>query len=178
MEVRYSCNLADYAEVLTTASARTLGRKMFGAVIGIVLIILSLATIVNLGLSQRRAAITGMILFPALMLVYKFVVFPWWVRRDFRGHPNFSRDQTVRIDDDGLHKRSEVGQSETKWSAYTRFGETQNLFLLYLGERSIEAVPKRAFSNEQLEELRQLLRKEVPGNANTVARGSASVSLA
>ncbi len=178
MEVRYSCNRADYAEVLTAAGATTLGRKMFGAVIGIVLIILSLATVVNLGLSQRIAAAIGIILFPALMLVYKFVVFPWWVRRDFRGHPNFSRDQTVRIDEHGLHKGGEVGQSETKWAAYERFGETQNLFLLYLGERSIEAVPKRSFSNEQLEELRQLLRKEVPGNANTVARGSASVSMA
>ena len=75
MEVRYSCNLADYAEVLTVAGATTLGRKMFGALIGIILIILSLATVVNLGLSQRIAAALGIILLPALMFVYKSVVF-------------------------------------------------------------------------------------------------------
>ncbi len=178
MEVQYACNQADYAEVLSASRPRTLRQKMLGAVISIVLIILSLATLVNLGFRQGIALVIGVILFPGLLLVYKFIVFPLWIRRDFRGHPNFSRTQTLRINEDGLHKESEVGPSETKWLAYTRFRETQNLFVLYLGERSIEAVPKRALSSSQLDELRQLLRKKLPGNDKTSELGSSSVSLA
>jgi YcxB-like protein len=136
------------------------------------------AALVNFGFRQGVAAVTRAILFSGLLLVYRFVGFPLWLCRDFRRHPNFSRQQTLRVDEDGLYKRSEVGQSETKWFAYTRFRETQNLFVLYLGERQAEVVPKRALSNAQLDELRQLLRKKIPGNVKTSELRSSSVSLA
>ena len=74
------------------------------------------------------------ILLPILWVAYRYVVNPLWVTRNFRGHPNFSRKLVIQIDSDGLSKRSAVGQSETKWLAYTKFRETQNLFVLYLGE--------------------------------------------
>jgi YcxB-like protein len=177
MEVKYVLNLADYAEVLTTSGPRTLKQKMFGAVIGGVLIILCLAVLVNAGFRQGVAALIGAVLFPGALVIYRFVIFPLWVRADFCRHPNFSREQILRVDENGLHKTSEVGQSFTKWPAYTCFRETQNLFLLYLGERSIEVVPKGALSSTQLHELRQLLHKKLPENINAEYR-DASVSLA
>jgi hypothetical protein len=178
MEVRYVCNLDDYAEVLIARGPRPLRRKLVDAVLSCCLIISCVFVMVNVGPRQGVATVLMVILLPAFWVVHRYVLFPLWMRRDFRRHPNFSREQILRIGEDGLFKKSEIGQSETKWAAYTRFQETQNLFVLYLGERLAEAVPKRALSGGQLHELRHLLREKLPQNSNTSGRRGESVSLA
>ena len=178
MEVRYVCNLDEYAEVLITQGPRPLRRKLVDAVLSCSLIVSCVFVMVNVGLRQGVATVLMVILLPAFWIVHRYVLFPLLMRRDFRRHPNFSREQIVRIDEYGLFKKNEIGHSKTNWAAYTRFQETRSLFVLFLGERLVEAVPKRALSRGQLDELRHLLRRRLPPTSNTSGRRSASVSLA
>lgn len=166
MEVRYQCNSADYSEALSTREAISLRRKMLGAILAGVLIILVTAIGANLGF--RQGAVTlGIVFFVFLFrLIYTFALFPWWVRRDYRAHPNIQREHALRVDEEGLYLESEIGRIETRWPAYTRWRETKSLFLLYLGSRSFEIIPKRAFSPQQLQEFRWLLSAKLPENVN------------
>lgn len=178
MEVQYTCNLADYVEVLKTSGSRTLKRKTFGAAVGIVLIALGAAVMVGLGFRQGVAFLIMVVLLPAFWLIRRYVLYPLWVRKDFAKHPNFSRVRTLRADESGLTWSSEVDRSETKWQAFTGFKETDNLFVLYLGERLAEAVPKRALAGPQLHEFRHLLFEKLPQKLDSSDRRSANVPLA
>jgi YcxB-like protein len=177
MEVQYACTLADYVEVLTTARSRTLKRKIFSAVITMSLLTLGAAVMVSLGFRQSVAFPIMVVLLAGFWLIRRQVLYPSWVRKDFASHPNFSRERTLRIDESGLNWSSEVDRSETKWQAFSRFQETENLFVLYLGERLAEAVPKRALAGAQLDEFRQLLFKKLPQRPNSSNPRSANVSL-
>lgn len=178
MEAQYACTLADYEEVLTTARSKTLKQKIFGAVIMIALLTLGAAVMVGLGFRQSVAFPIMVFLLAAFWLIRRYVLYPSWVRNDFANHPNFSRERTLQADESGLTWSSEVDRSETTWQAFSRFQETQNLFILYLGERLTEAVPKRAFAGAQLEEFRQLLLKTLPQQQNSSDHRSVRVSSA
>jgi hypothetical protein len=95
-------------------------------------------------------------------LGFPFVYMPFKLKRDFKKHPNFSRDCSVQVNETGLHSQSDVSTGETKWAAFVKFRETRNLFMLYLGGRMFKVIPKRAFSAAQLEEFRELLRQKLP----------------
>jgi hypothetical protein len=161
MEIQYCCNSVDYGEVLLTSRTRSLNKKVVRAILSAALFAFLTMLLVNLGFRQGTAAALIIVLLPFLFIAYRYIAFPFWSKRDFVRHPNFSREQRLKIDEEGLHHKSEVGSSDTKWMAYTTFLETENLFVLYLGERLAECIPKRALSGIQLEELRQLLRRKV-----------------
>ena len=178
MEVRYACTLADYAEVLTTTRARTLKQKIFGAVVAAALLTLGVAAMVGLGFRQGVAAMIVAVLLTGFWLIRRYVGFPLWVKKDFAKHPNFSRERTLRVEESGITWSSAVDRSETKWQAFSRFQETENLLVLYLGERLAEAVPKRALSEAQLDEFRRLLLEKLPQRPSYSDCRSAHVSLA
>ncbi|MGH9498012.1 MAG: YcxB family protein [Terriglobales bacterium] len=162
MEVEYKCDLRDYEEALVTRETKPLGRKMLGSVIGGLVVLFGIIILTALGLSQGAAVLSGLVFWNILVLICRFVVRPVWIGRDFRKHPNFSLAAHLVIDDEGLHSKSEIGQADKKWPAYTKYRETPNLFILHLGARSFEVVPKRAFLGSQLDEFRQLLRQKLP----------------
>jgi hypothetical protein len=70
----------------------------------------------------------------------------------------------MRIDEAGLHADSEISEGTVRWAAYNGFRETQNLFLLDLGPRAFHALPKRAFSGEQMGEFRRLADANLPSS--------------
>jgi hypothetical protein len=137
---------------------------------------MSSAILVNFGFRQGVAGLALPLLLLVLWLAFRSVIYPLWIKRDFRGHPNFQREQSVKIDEWGVRRTSEIGQSETKWLAYTEYRETQNLFLLYFGRRLMEVIPKRALSVEQLQKFRQLLLEHLHADENTSYAGGSRVS--
>ncbi len=174
MEVHYQRAFADYEELLATQQARTLGHKIGSTVLWCGIYIVGSAGLVALGVPQGRAmmAIAAVTVIPLLILA---AIRPHRLRRDFLRHPNFARAERAQIDEAGLRVESEVGSSNTNWAAYIQWHETQNLFLLYLGARSVQVIPKRAFSSEQLVEFRRLVREKLPPAALSPTKWRAHV---
>lgn len=160
MELKYKCDLHDYEEALVTPEAKPLGRKMLVAVVAGILAVAGILVLTILGFSQGAATVTIIALWMGLVLVCRALP-PLWIRGDFRRHPNFSREHRLVVNDEGVHYESEAGQGDTKWLAYTRCRETPNLFVLHLGARSFQVVPKRAFAGSQLEDFRQLVQRKL-----------------
>jgi hypothetical protein len=172
MQIEFQCDLKDYEEIFAVQQAKPLGRKIFFACVSGLLIIAAVFALVSLGLPEGRAFVFILLCWLALTFT-SLVIRRVWIKRDFRGHPHFSQRQVVQVGEAGLCVENGVERSETKWAAYERCQETQTLFLLYLGARSVQAIPKRALSTDQMEELRQLLSSKLPGNeTNSQRRGS------
>src|SRR5689334_19326341 len=171
MQIQYQRTLEDYKEVLAAQGVKPLRQKVLRAIAWCLLNVLGAFVLVSLGLREGRAFAFMLLAWFVVCLVI-FTIRPLWIKRDFIGHPNFSRPQTVQVDESGVSFESAIGKSETKWGAYIRSQETQNLFLLYLGARLVEAVPKRAFSTEQLDEFRELTQKKVQGNSRIPKKGA------
>ncbi len=171
MEIHFQCNLEDYDEALR--GQRSARRMPIIILVGFVLFFVGEVIAVNLGVRQGVASLVVIVFCLTLSLAIA-IARPLWVKKDFHGHPNFGREQTLQIDDNGLHWTNEVGQNDTQWTAYTKYRETQNLFLFYLGNRVFQVVPKRALSDKERNELRQLLRTRLPADRNSTEREKTS----
>jgi hypothetical protein len=68
----------------------------------------------------------------------------------------------VGFDEDSLQVSGVNSKSELNWKAIHTFRENRKVFLLYLAPARFIAIPKRVFSEEQIEELRSLLLRKIP----------------
>jgi hypothetical protein len=157
VEVQYQCNFADYREALQFVLKRTVGYYVL-IVLGIVSVLVGSFVAYKIHFGPGLL----MQLVGVFWLLWPAVVQPLWVRRDYRKHPNFSVPQVVNINEEGIQTVSDIAEGSAKWSAFTRFRETKNLFMIHMGSRIFRAIPKRALSASQIEELRQLLRSKLP----------------
>jgi hypothetical protein len=161
MEIQYQCELRDYEEILAAQRKQSANDKIVRTFIALLVLILAAVSVyVLFGITLAPALLAAWAGLFGLALLVKGIR-SFWIKRDFLRHPNFSRPSSARIDENGLHVEAEVSTSDTKWPAYTKYQETQNLFLLYVGARLIQAIPKRALSGEQVDEFRQLVRMKL-----------------
>jgi len=84
-----------------------------------------------------------------------------WIERDFQKHPGFAVKLHMSVDGEQLRTESELDRRETKWTAFTKYRETKNLFILYDGARGLRVVPKCALTSQQLQEFRELLASKI-----------------
>lgn len=159
MEISYQCTLDDYEEAINSHARLPLGSG-FLAVGGLFFFLLGIGAVVNSGLSVTAlAAISagGLATVPLTLRVLQGL----WIKKDFDKHPGFSGRAQLSVDTDGLRTESDLERRETKWPAFTKYRETENLFILYEGARLLRVFPKRAFANQQLGEFRKFLASKV-----------------
>lgn len=71
---------------------------------------------------------------------------------------NRLRDQfEATISDSGIDVSSSKAASKYDWSAFVRYVETKNLFLVYQAPQVFNVFPKRVFAAEELDAFRSLL---------------------
>jgi YcxB-like protein len=160
MNIEYQCNLGDYQEAMLAHGNRSMERKILYAV-GSCFISTFVVFLLVINGIREGAALLGVIVFWFCSALIIKLACPLWIERDFGKHPIFAQAQTVRIDENAIEYKSALAQSEAKWGAYSKFHETPNLFMLYLGARLFHVIPKRAFHGTQLDDFRELLREKV-----------------
>jgi hypothetical protein len=79
----------------------------------------------------------------------------------FRRMPSAQDPTTVAISDSGLRAHSRHGDSQVAWSAYIGWGEEKSVFVLFPQPRIYHPIPKRAFTDQQQEEFRDILRRNI-----------------
>jgi hypothetical protein len=67
----------------------------------------------------------------------------------------------LTVDERGVAAVFPTGSSQVEWRAYTSHKETSQLFLLRSGSGRWTYLPKRVLSPKEVQELRELLRKNV-----------------
>ena len=159
MEIKYQCGLPDYLEAQYAHYRRSPVYYATFACIFVFGVALGIYQLATEGYPEGVLPIAVVVFWVLLRFVYR----PLCFRREFRKSPNFIHAQTLRADETGLLYTSDLGKSDVRWNAFTKFRETPNLFMLYFGGRLFQVVPKRAFSGTTLEEFRALLEHNVAG---------------
>ena len=156
IEAHYQCTAADYVEAQIAHYRQTRGFYflIIGGAIGI---LFGAFMVVRNGLGTG----VPLLLLGAFWWSY-FLIIPIWARRDFRKHPNLSREYLLHANEDGIQMKSDVSQGGGQWSVYTKYRETKSLFMLYCGARLFFMIPKRAFAHTQEQQFRELLRRKLP----------------
>ncbi len=80
----------------------------------------------------------------------------------YRKNAGLFSDIAVDIAADGVHIVTPHSESTVPWSRYRSWLESKKVFLLYMGERTFNIIPKRVLTPEQQDGLRKLLQENVP----------------
>jgi hypothetical protein len=100
----------------------------------------------------------GAICLSALLLLNRYVVAPYKIRRVFRQSPNTRAPHRLAIDEESLKIVLPNSSEDLRWEAFQRAHELKAEFLLMYGPRSFVIVPKRAFNMEGLNDFGRVLR--------------------
>ena|SRR5437763_15503478 len=155
MEIRYRCTLEDYLE------AQSLQSKSYAYYLYFAASALFLLWGMSQALRDGFADAFGKFLMAICSLIWPLVIRPIGIRSSFAKVPHFALENRMLAGADGIQTENASGKSETKWTAYTRFKETPNLFLLDTGIGTFEVIPKRAFSESELGEFTEMLSRHV-----------------
>jgi len=168
MEVTYQCTFADYKEAMCSQVRMPLASS-FLAFGGIFFLMVGISIVIRSGFSTAVALpmFGGLFLILPLMLR---ILQRFWVAQDFRKHPHFAGTVHMVADTEGLKTEAELERRETRWRAFTKYCETENLFILYEGARLIRVFPKRVFSNQDLDEFRALLAAKITTEARPAGK--------
>jgi len=67
----------------------------------------------------------------------------------------------VQINGDGIELSNLNGKTLSRWPAVEKFVETEDLFLLFCGQRTFHVLPKRVFPPGGADQFRELLSQKV-----------------
>jgi hypothetical protein len=82
-------------------------------------------------------------------------------RRAIATNPSVQGEIVWTLDDTGTAATFPTGRSWMEWRAYTKYKETDYVFLLFYTSGRSAVIPKRVMSPEQVQELRSLLRAQI-----------------
>jgi YcxB-like protein len=82
-------------------------------------------------------------------------------RRQFRNNPMAQSPINLEVSDQGFEFHNDHADSKVAWSAYIAWGEVRSVFVIMPQPRAYIAIPKRAFTDEQLTEFRDMLRRNI-----------------
>lgn len=159
IDVTYKCGIAEYREALSSQLRLRTG-GYFSAICGLLL----LAWAIYLAQSTGMSVPVGMLLSGAVLLICTLpfrMLQRLWIDRDFRKHPNFGLRCHMTASSEGIQLEDDAGRMESKWTAFTKFQETPNLFILFRGARLMSIFPKSALYGQQLSEFRDLLNTNI-----------------
>ena len=103
------------------------------------------------------AFLVSSFLWITLMITFWFIL-PGIV---YRKAATFQDQFTMRFEDAGFSLGNNRGSRSWQWKSVSHYLETPYFFHLYFNSTSFFLVPKSAYSNVDLQEMRQLLRQKV-----------------
>lgn len=115
------------------------------------------------GLVQFNLDTTAVLLFLlALMLAFDLVrLLRLWLSFK-RNEQLYTKDIEVRIEDGGIHSKTDDAESFVKWERFDEVMEDEQLFLLIYGKWMYTTIPKRVFSDPvQVEIVSEVFREYV-----------------
>jgi hypothetical protein len=86
----------------------------------------------------------------------------YWANRIVKTNPSFFLSEITLIpNSNGIRVVSETGSSDSPWSVFKKWTETNKFFFLQCSDLHSQIIPKRAFTSEQLTEFKKLLSDKI-----------------
>jgi YcxB-like protein len=156
VEIRYTWTSEDALNALRAQSVR--GWSAFQFVLLLALLFLVGIYLVDHGFGLAGWTWLGA---SAVFAMAAYEVPRMQVRRGLNNNPSAQGEIVFRCDGAGTSSTYSTGKSQLEWRAYTRYKETDQLFLMFFSSGRCICLPKRVMSAGQIEELRGLLRTQI-----------------
>jgi hypothetical protein len=111
--------------------------------------------------SQSLKISGALLAFAALWFTFMLAGPKFSAHRQFRGSPTAQSPITMETSDAGVAIHSAYGDSKVSWSAYVAWAEAKSVFVILPQPRIYVPIPKRAFTPEQMNEFREILRRNI-----------------
>lgn len=165
MRFEYRLNINDLKEANKAHSKKALWKYYLLIVATILLIsILPLLTQGSITINDifLTVVVPNLFLFGLLYVVTR-ISQNFMINRAWKSQPGVKSAIIVETTTEGLEITTESSESKLKWSLYTHWKETPNLFMIYQSNNCFNLFPKRAFNSEaDINELRELLSTKLP----------------
>ena len=168
MRITYNLTAADLVEANrfhysrgAPASIRIGMRLAF--VVGLVVVVSILLNLTLASSTQLTRSLPILLLGLFLMSLTTLFI-PWAVKRAYQKDKRLHEEFVAEIADSGISISCPSSRSEINWETYIRYFESKNLFVLYQSPNLFNVFPKRAFTAEQAEETRAILKQKLARN--------------
>lgn len=103
---------------------------------------------------------------PSVFCIFWGMFLLFWRRlalaRTFAKAKGLQQAFDVEISDQGIELSNLSGKTLSRWPAVEKFVESDELFVLFCGQRTFHAIPKRAFAADDAARFRELLHQKLP----------------
>ena len=156
MEIRYRPTEEDGLNALRASSMPQWNMFLF-------VLLLILLFLVGIYLIDHDLSLIGWmwLTLSALIGIAVYEVPRMKVWKALRNNPSAQGEIIFVLNDKGTAATFPTGESRLDWRAYTKYRETETIFLLFFSPYRCMSIPKRVMSPEQIEELRSLLRTRI-----------------
>src|SRR5580698_484530 len=164
MQVTYQLTAEDYYQGLLAWRSRNAWRRWFLRIAYFVVgsaFLISLADVLFARNAARLQTSLSGIAFAAIWFAIMWFGPRFSARRQFRNSPTAQSPIMLNATETGLEIRSAHGESRVLWTAFGAWSERKSVFGILPQPRIYYPIPKRAFTDEQLSEFRELLRNNI-----------------
>jgi hypothetical protein len=162
MEISYQLTEDDYRHGQVAWRMRSAWRRWNYRLGFVVMIPLLVGSAILLVWNPALRAISWFGLGLAILWLVCVLVSPWLQARiQFRRMPSAQSPMAIVVSDSGMQVQSQHCDSRVAWSTYIGWAEEESVFVLFPQPRIYVPIPKRAFAAEQLNEFREILRRNV-----------------
>ena len=152
MRLEFDYTEADFDDFLLHYSLKGRGRRL--------IIMLSVAMVISMAVLLMQNSFSPL---KAGAILVTFIVFGFFWRlmlkqmgkRSFRQSPQLQEPRVININEEGLTVEGTSFDARYNWSDFNDMTETKRSFLLYTAPMSAVILPKRAFSEADLEPFRK-----------------------
>lgn len=164
MEVSYKLTQDDFYEAFVAHRNGTRSGRWVVRIVVAAAVLLTAATgyiLVTFHDKEMFWAAVPLFLFGAFPVNILWLAPRLAARNQFKKQPLAHHPATLTVTSEAMQWRTADASSETRWAGFIRWIESKNEILLYPQRSIFLIIPKRAFSPNQLPELRSRLRENV-----------------
>lgn len=143
---------------LTNSDVIEARRKHGGVALLIIGILLTIVGSYSLIQNSIQFPTSAAVIAMGLVLVFLPVLQVWYL---FKQNSKLGGPFDAIISHDGIDVSSPTASTRYAWNGYIRVEETKNLFLVYRTQQVFIIFPKRAFSEGEINDFRQLLDQQL-----------------
>jgi len=164
MEIKYELTKRDFYEALIAHQYRSKFSKCCRYSMPVFIAIflgVSLLSAVFSPISQWLSTAVPMLLISVFWAGLLWGL-PWLMAgKQFVKQPLAHGSKTGIFDAAGIHWFGDSAESKLEWKHYIRVLDSKNHFLFYISPFAFNIVPKRAFTAEQIADLRELIANHI-----------------
>ncbi|MHB8754763.1 MAG: YcxB family protein [Candidatus Acidiferrales bacterium] len=166
IRARFTYTPEEYAEAQRAYSRHmaSCARRLFVPVILVIGILFLLGGVYRLFYRSDALWTIFDFVYGGFVVIYYGPLRAWRFKRDFLKAKTLQGEKTVVLNEESICISGAFGESKINWTAFGKYAETPNLFVLFTPPRVFYMLPKHAFSQAGQAAIRQLLAQKIGAN--------------